>query len=187
MKKIIVILLFANIATNCLSQKVTPKQLKDSILWREGYALKKEDYKAKPKPNAPVFSSVGMYMYVKESGGIVFVVETIFLKSISFMKTPSEYSFKHEQNIFDLCELNARKLRKKISEKNFNKSKNLREELNDLYTKASNDFNKDREKYEKDTEFGLNMVKQQNWTEKIAKELTELEQFASTDVEVVTK
>lgn len=150
--------------------------------------MTKEDYKAKPKANAQVFSAVAMTMYVKENGAaIVFVVESIFLKSMSFMKTSSEYTLKHEQNIFDLCELQARKLRKKISEKNFNKSRNVQAELNDLYIKASNDFNKDVEKYEKDTEGGLNMIKQQNWTEKIEKELLELEQFSSTSVEITAK
>lgn len=176
----VLLLLMINI---CFAQQPTAKQMKDSTIWRSDYKLMKEDFKAKPRQNVPVYSSISINIYSKDvSGSLLFVVEAVFLKSLSFMKTYSEYSLKHEQIIFDICELHARKLRKKISEKDFSKTKDLRKELTELYNKEIQEFIKDVEKFQKETEGGLNSVKQQMWSEKVIQEISELEDFASTEL-----
>lgn len=186
MKKITLIFIFLLTGLSGFAQKkVSDKQLKDSVIWREGYVLEAEDYKAKPKGKYAVQSAIGMYMYVKEKAGtLVFVVESIFLRSMSFLRTPSEYLLKHEQISFDLCEVHARKLRKKIATKKFSKSTNVKQELTNMYKLATAEYDRDRQKYERETEGGLNTAKQQIWADKLAKELGELSAYASTEVEI---
>ena len=150
--------------------------------------LKKEDFKAKPKPNIPIQTGTAMFVFTKEANGtIIFVVQAVFYRNVSFMKAGLEYTLKHEQNNFDLCELYARKLRKQIATKNFIKSKNIRADLTEMYNDENNDYIKERTKYEKDTEYGLNIAKQQVWNERIVKELAELTAYISSEVQVMAK
>lgn len=187
MKKTIITLLTIATTISTFAQK-TPKMYQDTLVWKEGIMLKKEDFKAKPKPNIPIQTGTSMVMFTKDAGGtIIFVVQSVFFRNMSFMKAGLEYTLKHEQNNFDLCELYARKLRKKIATKNFSKSKNVRKDLTDMFNDSHNDYYKDRAKYEKETEFGLNVAKQQTWNDKIVKELAELSMYSSTDVQVMTK
>jgi hypothetical protein len=186
MKKIFFLIL--TISTIQFFAQKTPKMYQDTLIWREGLVLKKEDFKAKPKSNIPIQTGTSMVMFTKDAGGtIIFVVQSVFYRNMSFMKAGLEYTLKHEQNNFDLCELYARQLRKKIATKNFNKSKNVRQDLTDMYNDCNNDYYKERTKYEKETEFGLNVAKQQAWNDRIVKELAELSAYSSTDVQVMTK
>ena len=187
MKNIFLIFVISLFAIIAKAQK-TPKMYKDTLIWREGVTLTKEDFKAKPKPNIAIQTGTTMVMFTKEDGGtIVFVVQAVFFRNMSFMKSGLDYTLKHEQNNFDLCELHTRKLRKKIATKNFNKSKNMREDLTKTFNDANEDYMKERSKYEKETEFGLNVVKQQLWNEKIAKELLDFSMYNSTDVQIKLK
>jgi hypothetical protein len=172
------------------SQRISPsiRKLKnDTIIWRADSLLKKEDFKARPKPNAPLgYSAVGIFLYPSESGGeLLFYAEALFMKSKSYITKYSEYVLKHEQIHFNICELYARKLRQKISETNFKKVKKISEEISKLYLKVDKEHVEEQAKYDKDTEHGLNSAKQKIWEEDINNRIKELDQYSSTSISII--
>ena len=114
-----------------------------------------------------------------------FHVEAIFVKSKSYITNYSEYVLKHEQLHFDVCELYARKLRQKLTETDFKKVKNVQQLIQNAYTKISQDFNKEQDRYDEDTEHGLNAAKQQVWNDDINRRIKELDAFGDTEINTV--
>jgi len=186
--------LFVGFLNLAFSQKsaISPniRRLKnDTIVWRSDSLLRVENFKAKPKANGPLgFSSVGIFLYPGESGGeLLFYVEALFVKSKSYITKQSEYVLKHEQIHFDICELYARKLRQKISEKNFKKVKNFSEEIQEMYQKVAEEHLKEQNKYDSETEHGLNSARQKVWQEEVDKQLKLLEKYNSTEINIANK
>lgn len=168
------------------AQRLTNKLLKDTLVWVEGHHLAQEDFEGKAKGKAEATTSGSIFLYTKEENGqMKFVVEAIFIKSKSFIKSSSEYILKHEQLHFDIYELYARKLRKKIAEKNFAKSRNISQEIQLMYHKIFEECVKEQEKYDRETENSMNMVKQEIWKNKISAELAALSAYAYPVVDVV--
>lgn len=189
--KLYLVVLFCLLTSIFFCQKATikpniKKLRNDTIVWRPDSLLKKEDFKSRPKPSGRLgFAAVGIFLYPNEdSGELVFCVEALFIKSKSYVTKYSEYVLKHEQLHFNICELYARKLRKKISETNFKKVKNLTNEMQKLYVKINEEYNKAQDKYDEETEHGLNSVKQKMWEESIEKQLSELESFTEITVKL---
>jgi hypothetical protein len=160
----------------------------DTILWHRDSLLRNEDFKSKAKGNQFAFTGSGIHFFVKEENGTLqFVVEAIFLKKKSFMKSDSPYILKHEQLHFDITELYARKFRQKISERDFSKLKNIREDISKMSKLIYDGLDREQNKYDTDTEHGMNPVKQQLWIEKIATELTELDKYDTTIIDLTKK
>lgn len=118
---------------------------------------------------------------------MLFVVEAVFLKSKSFLKDDSPYILKHEQLHFDICEVNTRKLRKAIMEKDFSKVKDIVAVITKIYNKAAEELTKEQYAYDGDTQNGMNGAKQKLWNERIEKELLELDGFSSTQIDIANK
>jgi len=177
------ILLFYFAATAQTGRKFA----QDTVVWASQRPLIKSDFKAKYRQGyATAYTGTGIYLYVKEvEAEPKFFAEAIFLKSKSYMKDSSAYVLKHEQLHFDICELYARKLRQKLNDKDFTKVKNFRENVQKLYDRLSDEMNKEQLWYDADTENGMNAAKQQVWEVDITRRLTELKEFAYTDVDIV--
>ena len=167
-------------------ETVSYKRLKnDTIVWRKDSLLTKEDFRAKHGHNTAGFASVGIFMNPKESGGtIVFDVEATFLKSKSFLVENSPYTLEHEQLHFDICEIFARKLRKMMMDKDFKKVRDIRGEIQKMYNKVSADMYKEENKYDDDTQHGLNPAKQKVWDEDIAKQLQDIDAYSNITVNI---
>ena len=106
-------------------------------------------------------------------------VKVIFLKNEAWTKdTASMYVLAHEQLHFDITELQARKIRKSVSE--------LKEKEITDFTKYQvyiqkfvSENDKLQEEYDKQTNHGGFEDHQQVWREKISKELIALKMFAT--------
>jgi hypothetical protein len=160
----------------------------DTLIWHRDSLLHNEDFLSKQKGNQFAFTGSGIHFYTKENNGAMqFIVEAIFLKSKSFMKGDSPYILKHEQLHFDITELYARKFRQKISERDFGKVKNIREEFSKMSKLIFSALDREQNNYDNDTEHGMNPVKQQLWVEKIAAQISELENFSATVIELTKK
>jgi hypothetical protein len=160
----------------------------DTIIWKKDSLLKKEDFKSKGKgKNGPLgYTNTFLFLYPNESNGVlVFSVEAVFVMSKSYITQYSDYILKHEQLHFDICELYARKLRKMIADKDFKKVHNVQEVIQQMYNKVSAEFIKEEDKYDNDTNHGLNAAKQQVWADDIQKQLQELDAYSSTEVNTV--
>lgn len=158
----------------------------DTIIWKTDSLLRPEDFKAKPKSNGPLgLSYVGYLCYTNEANGeLILNVEAIFVKSKSYIVKNTEYVLKHEQIHFDIAELHARRLRKRIDEVDFKKIKSVQNEINKLQDKTVKEYNKEQADYDKDTEHGLNAAKQKVWNEKIQAAIKELDKYSSLTVDI---
>ena len=78
----------------------------------------------------------------------------------------------------------ARKLRQKFTQTNFKAVKNLQAETTKAYNKISGDLFKEEEKYDKDTEHGLNSAKQKVWEVDVQARLKELEEFSRSSINI---
>lgn len=190
MKYTLSLLLLFLITTVSAQRGISPQIRKfknDTIIWKQDSLLHKEDFKAKARSGGPLgLSALGLFAYPGEvDGQLVFYVEALFLKSKSYITKYSEYVLNHEQIHFDICEVYARIMRQRIAQLDFKKIKNVSLEINKIYEKTNKEYWKEQEKYDKDTEHGLNAVKQKDWDEAIARRLKELEAYASTMVNPV--
>lgn len=190
MKKIFSALLLFLIAQHGYAQ-LSKKMAKDTIVWRQDSGLTKESFKAKRQGSYPfaAYSATALLFYTKDKdGALKFYIEAIFLKSKSFFnKEYSDYLLNHEQIHFDIVELYARKMRKRLDEKDFTKVNNAVAEIKKQYEKTLAEINKEQDKYDKDTQHGINSAKQQVWNESIAQQLKELEKYSSTEIDIANK
>lgn len=184
-----IVLTFFSLLCSAQRSPLSPtlKKLRnDTIIWKQDSLLRAEDFKAKPKKNGPLgWSSLGLFLYYTESGGeLMLSVEALFVKSKSYLAKNTEYVLKHEQIHFDIAELYARKLRKKLDEIDFKKIKDMQKEVNKHYDKLVKEYMKEQEDYDQETEHGLNSAKQKVWDEKISAAIKELEKYSVYTVSI---
>src|SRR5947207_182674 len=103
MKKYVVILSLLLLALSGYSQKKSAMD-NDTVVWNENYRVVKADFKGKPtKGSYYGLTDSGILLDTREeSGRIKCVVQAVFFRSASSLKTDSEYGLKHEQGHFDL-------------------------------------------------------------------------------------
>lgn len=166
--------------------QMNKKLAKDTIIWKKDSLLVKENFQAKhPVVKAPAYTTSSIYFYSDDkSRNLLYHVEALFIKSKSYMKDSSLYALNHEQLHFDICEVNARRLRQMIKEKDFTKVKNAVSEIQKMANKAMKDFRSEETEYDRDTQHGINSAKQHLWDEKVAKELSDLEKYSATEIDI---
>ena len=168
-------------------ETVNVKKLKnDTIVWQKDSLLTREDFKGKvTKQWAGCCATFLMVTPVENEGNMLFSVQAVFQKSKSNIIQTSDYILKHEQLHFDICELYARKLRKMMSETDYKKVRDIQHQIQTMYNKVSMDCEKYEVKYDEDTNHGENPAKQKVWEDDVANQLKELDQYSSTDVNIV--
>jgi len=62
---------------------------------------------------------------------------------------------------------------------------NVSQVVQNMYNKATQDCIREEEKYDTETNHGTNAARQQEWVDKVKKELDELDAYSSTDVNTV--
>ncbi|HTA83381.1 MAG TPA: DUF922 domain-containing protein [Bacteroidia bacterium] len=192
MRKPLVLLLFLSFVITGLAQRssLAPniKKLQgDTIVWRKDSLLTKDDFKAKPHQGGPMGYTVSsIFFYTNENNGqLVFEVEALFLKSKSYIVQYSEYVLKHEQLHFNITELYARKLRKMIADKDFKKVSNMNQVIQNMYNKVEQEWERTEQKYDDETNHGLNAARQQEWSDNIKSQLDALDAYSNTEVNIV--
>jgi len=154
----------------------------DSICWRADYQLKWTDFKGAKKAGErwKAATSAGIYVngYRDKDGLPNYRVRNCFSKRLSWTTdTTSLTLLAHEQLHFDIAELYARKIRKAIEalrEKKLKKYSSYDPVIDQLLIEreAMDD------KYDKDCVHGTFLDIQNEWSEKIAKELALLQRYA---------
>jgi hypothetical protein len=188
MKRVFILFIISLVACEATAQiaPVVKKFKNDTIIWSADTLLTYEDFTGRQKKKAMGATTTTIFVYFKETDGELRIhVEAIFVKSKSFIDKSSGYVLKHEQLHFDICELFARKLRQKISQKDFKKVKNVSEVVNNFYRSIFREFEAMQNKYDNETQHGLNAARQKVWEENIAQQLRELEAFSATEVNTV--
>jgi hypothetical protein len=154
---------------------------KEEIYWSKDRKLTWEDFKGTPDPKAPykAFTVGGFGCTGKPYGDSCRItISTHFLKHKSWIKNGSENDrlLGHEQTHFDIIELFARRTRKEILEKKF-KKQSFNSEIALIFKVNNTKKNSYQTLYDKETEHSVNLVKQQQWNEKIQNELLNYESY----------
>lgn len=132
-----------------------------------------EDFKARPsalsKNNATIFTSFSLQgVSQMDSGSVVQTLEisVYMLPYQSWVKNQSDYGLNHEQRHFDLVRIVADRLIFKL------KSMDLdldfyQAKINESYLDAYREMNRIQEKYDSQTQNGIDTLEQENWNQLI--------------------
>jgi hypothetical protein len=96
-------------------------------------------------------------------------------KSWAFRRT--SYILSHEQGHFDIAEIFARKLHKRMKEYKFDR-KNYQRDLKKIYQEVVEEKEKMQNDYDEETRHSILRGKQAEWLKKIAAMLKEYEDYA---------
>jgi len=175
MKNILFLTIFI-FSAHCSFSQQTPT---DTLHWNSSYKLQWKDFAAKPDSKGGQFGQATMQVnaYFKKGIKMKTEVVTIFDRKKSYSepedKTPE--ILKYYQTMFDLHEVESRKLRKKFSETKF--GIDPEKKFQELYKATLAELEKRNDLYMEETETGEKKEAVQHWTKMIQEELKSLEAF----------
>ena len=150
------------------------------IPWKENKKLTWADYKGKVRTGTDAAASTATYLGIEynfNKNGFDYKITCSFSKTKSWGLHKTAYILSHEQGHFDIAEIFARKLNKRMSEYVFNKN-TFKDDLKDLYMKLTTEKDGFQNEYDKETNHSINKVKQAEWLKKIEDELKTLKNFS---------
>ena len=171
-------LFIAVLLAPCLLPAQEPKE--ELLDWSSTRKLTWADYKAKPNPNSDAAASTTSYLgfsYSIRNEGFTYSIESKFSKTRSWGLHKTAHILSHEQGHFDIAEIFARKLQKKMKEYRFNR-KTYEKDLNKIYREILDEKEKMQNDYDKQTNHSINKDKQAEWLKKIEKLLDETQPYA---------
>lgn len=148
--------------------------------WSASRKLTWADYKAAPDPDSDAAASTTTYLgidYNITSTSFSYKIESRFSKTHSWGLHKTDYILSHEQGHFDIAEIFARKLNKKMSEYKFDK-RTYEKELKKIYEDVTKEKTETQNQYDKETRHSINKEKQAEWLKKIAAMLEEYADWA---------
>lgn len=151
------------------------------LAWSASRKLTWSDYKASPDPNSDAAATTACYLlfsYTVRNEEISYRIESKFSKTKSWGLHKTAYILSHEQGHFDLAEIFARKLYKKLKEYRFSK-KSYQKDLQKIYRDIQEEKDKMQHQYDRETNHSINKEKQAEWLKKIEKMLEEYTDFAN--------
>lgn len=150
------------------------------IPWKAEKRLSWQDFVAAPAPdnNHHALTSTNLEMKVKcENNKLKFKVEAIFNPNESWTRNPhSAALLAHEQLHFDITEIHARMLRKRLMEAN-NACSSGANALNKYANEAFDNWHKEEDLYDRESRHGLDKENQAAWEAKVSQRLKELEAY----------
>ena len=150
--------------------------------WREGNLLTWNDFKGKPEPHTGVdaLSSCGIICdpSLTGDGRIEFRVSCYFSRPHSWVdqKDASQKLLTHEQGHFDIGELYARKLRRKLANTTF-RSKNLNQHIQSVYDEVFNEYRMAQARYDRESKHSTSLKAQLIWEDWIEERLEDYKQW----------
>lgn len=156
------------------------------IQWKGHYQLNWSDFTGKPSAEAKGDAGTAVSIKAKpymEKKKMHYMVHALFNKRKSWSRAQSASLLAHEQLHFDIAELYARKARKKIAEIALTGETDLKV-YNRAVQKILNESNWADVQYDAETLHGSILEKQQEWKEKITRELKELENHKQQRVDL---
>ena len=148
--------------------------------WSASRKLTWNDYKASPDPNSDAAASTTSYLAIEyniTSSSFGYKIESRFSKTRSWGLHKTAYILSHEQGHFDIAEIFARKLNKKMSEYRFNK-RTYQQDLNKIYHDILEEKEEMQNDYDKETNHSIKEAKQAEWLKKIKDMLDEYADYA---------
>jgi predicted secreted Zn-dependent protease len=151
------------------------KSNEELLEWNADRQLGWSDYKSKPNPESDAAASTTTYLSVEyniTSTRFSYKIKSYFSKTRSWGLHKTDYILSHEQGHFDIAEVFARKLHKKLSEYKFNK-KTYQKDLQKIYEEVTKEKSDTQNEYDRQTNHSINKEKQAEWLKKIEEMLEE--------------
>jgi predicted secreted Zn-dependent protease len=154
---------------------------KDGLIgWNVAKRLTWNDYKAKPDPNSDAAATTTTYLGIQydfKNNKISYKIECSFSKNKSWGLYKTDYILSHEQGHFDITEIFARQLNKRMSEYVFDKN-TYQKDLQKIYNDIQQEKEVLQDQYDDETDHSRLKEKQEEWLKKIAAMLAEFEAFS---------
>ena len=157
----------------------------EQLVWNEDYRLSWSDFRGEPQENADAvaITASGLSSSLTARTTPTRLVDYTVTITANFYPGKSWYKpervdeivLAHEQLHFDITELNARKLKKKIAEYNF--TLNIKTELNRLVDAANKDLAIMQELYDSQSNYSMEIDGQKKWQVYVRNELEKLSSY----------
>jgi len=164
---------------------ISPSTLEDEkIVWNENYRLEWSDFRASHRSGVSYVASTSSgisfsYSYSEKNGVIDLniTVQSNFYPESSWVnpKEASAYILAHEQAHFDISEIHARILRKRISETTF--SKKIKKELTSLYNNVDGKRIAMQRLFDKESDHSKIKEKELEWEAFIKQQLKDYDRW----------
>lgn len=149
----------------------------DRFSYAEKNALDWSDFRGEPDSGSYFDSAVNtgityQWSYSKEDGDDIaldFDVNSFCYPTLSWVKKgqTTAYLLAHEQLHFDISEIHARIMRKKLRDYKPTKGKDVRKDLNRMYKRVERMRINMQKKYDRDTDHSRNKEAQKAWEQKV--------------------
>lgn len=173
LKYFLILLLFPSVLFSQSSNE-------EVLEWDPSRKLSWADYKARPNPDSDAAASTTTYLginYNITSRSFSYKIYSRFSKTRSWGLHKTAHILSHEQGHFDIAEIFARKLHKKMSEYEFNK-KTYNKDLEKIYRDVTKEKEDTQNQYDKETNHSIIKTEQLLWLKKIAAMLEEYADWA---------
>jgi hypothetical protein len=151
------------------------------IVWDSAAKLTWGDFQGKIDSASPYSASTvsGIaYKFRLAGDGYSDSIKAVFYKGESWVRLPKDYALIHEQGHFDITEIFARRLRKRL-QAFVPKRGSLGQQLKRLYDEIEGGRVAMENLYDAETKHSADRERQVEWNEWIRKELKALEEFAN--------
>lgn len=165
-----------------------PLHANNFIRWSPERRLSWNDFQGTVDPNRnPNTQAIAMVMLevktTAEDTRVVFQVSSSFNKSGSWtINRTSEHILQHEQLHFDIAELHARKLRRKLSDMRGLTFRNLKARVDEAYRIVQQSHDSMQKRYDRETNHSNNIKVQEEWNRNIPSLLYDLKEYSDTIV-----
>lgn len=148
----------------------------DTLTWSESYKLTWADFKG-TNPSGPFMAQSNcVFDYrvdPKMNNGILELhlnLGACFERNSSWVKKGAQTDglLMHEQLHFDICELNIRKLRKKMLSMTILDPMAFDQQLKVVFEQGWNDYMREQQRYDDETQHGIVEKEQKRWEEEVA-------------------
>ncbi len=158
-----------------------PGYKENIIPWSADRKLSWSDYKGRPDKEIEAAASTATFLGISYSvsrEGFTYKIICHFSKDKSWVRHKTDLILAHEQGHFDIAEIFARKLNKRMQEYRFNAAR-FEKEAGQIYQDITREKEALQRQYDAETNHSINVTKQEEWLVKISGLLKELEAYAS--------
>lgn len=164
-----------------LSLTLSAQRANEELMpWSPEKKLTWTDYKAKPDPSSDAAASTSTYLVIDyniRNNDMSYRIQSLFSKTRSWGLHKTDYILSHEQGHFDIAEIFARILHKKMSAYKFDR-RSYQKDLDKIYQNVVDDKSEMQNQYDRETRHSINKEKQAEWLLKIQKLLEANEDYA---------
>lgn len=151
------------------------------IVWDSAVRLTWADFRGKVDANSSYSASTVsgiVYRFNLSGDGYSDSIMAVFYRGESWVRIQNAEGLVHEQGHFDITEIFARKLRKRLQEF-VPRRGSLGRQLKQVYEEVERDRDAMENLYDKETKHSADSEQQAYWNEKIARALKELEEYGN--------